>query len=76
MREPLDDDDCRPHWNDPANDEIAKLTGDNRALRMLLKECKGELMAFRAAILRIHGPDALTRRKMLVQQIDEELKSQ
>ena len=76
MREPLDDDDCRPHWNDPANDEIKKLTGDNRALRMLLKDCKGELMEFKTLIGIHYGPDALVRRKMLVQQIDEELKSE
>ena len=52
MREPLDPDDCCVHWNDPANDEIKKLIGDNRALRMLLKDCKGELIAFQAVILK------------------------
>jgi hypothetical protein len=76
MNEPLDDDDCRASWSDPIHDEIKKLTGDNRALRMLLKDCKGELIAFQNVILKSHGPDALTRRKMLVQQIDDELKSE
>ena len=76
MREPLDDDDCRPHWNDPANDEIAKLTGDNRALRMILKDCRGELREYQQRINRRIRPDAFERLEMLVQQIDDELKSE
>ena len=76
MREPLDPDECRASWSDPIHDEINRLTGDNRALRMLLKDCKGELMAFKTLIGIHYGPDALVRRNRLVQQIDDELKSE
>lgn len=76
MTEPLDDDDCRPHWNDPANGEIAKLTGDNRALRMILKECKGELLKYSPIVFRYGRCGEYSRLEMLVQQIDDELKSE
>ena len=76
MTEPLDDDDCIPHWNDPANDEIKKLAGDNRALRMILKDCKGELIEYKQRIIRSVRPEAFERLEMLVQQIDDELKSE
>jgi len=76
MNEPLDDDDCLPYWSDPVDDEIIKLTGDNRALRMILKDCKGAIQTYRAVLRSDSDPQVKQRLEMLVQQIDDELKSE
>jgi len=76
VTEPIDPDDHFSSCCDPVDDEIKRLTGDNRALRMLLKDCKHELQAYQSAIARHHGRSVLERRHMLIQQIDDELKSE
>ena len=76
MREPLDHDDHFDSCCDPVDDEIKRLRGDKTALLMLLKECKSELQAYQSAISRHHGRSVLERRFMLIQQIDDELKSE
>jgi hypothetical protein len=76
MTEPLDDDDCRASWSDPIHDEIKKLTGDNRALRMILKDCRGELLKYQRTVSKHSNLDRWAQLEMLVQQIDDELKSE
>ena len=76
MREPLDHDDHFDSCCDPVDDEIKKLTGDNRALRMILKECKDVMNSHKRAIRRDGDPHGYKRLELLVQQIDDELKSE
>jgi len=74
MTEPLDPEDF--HDEGPVDDEIKKLTRDNRALRMLLKDCKGELLKYVLKTGIRSDPVGWARVELLVQQIDDELKSE
>jgi len=76
MNEPLDDDDCRPHWNDPVDDEIMQLRGDNRALRMILRECKYELGNYKQHLTNPVNAHHWAKVYSIIEQIDDELKSE
>jgi len=76
MNEPLDDDDCRASWSDPIHDEIKKLTGDNRALRMILKDCKYELTNYKYHLTNPVNAHHWAEVDSIIKQIDDELKSE
>lgn len=75
VNEPLDPDDHFHSCCDVVDDEIKRLNGDNRALRMILKECKGWIIDLRRRLDRHNHADTCSRIEMLVQQIDDELKN-
>jgi hypothetical protein len=76
MREPLDHDDHFDSCCDPVDDEIKKLTGDNRALRMILRDCLGVFQSYSLIFQRVSDAQEKQRLELLVQQIDDELKSE
>jgi hypothetical protein len=76
VREPMDPDDHFSSCCDPVDDEIKKLTGDNRALRMILGDCMRELLKYQRTVSKHSNLEQWSRLEMLVQQIDDELKSE
>lgn len=73
MNEPFDPEDF--HDDGPVDDEIKRLTGDNRALRMILKDCKYELSNYKQHLTNPVNAHHWAKVDSIIEQIDDELKN-